>query len=105
MSGPINPQAPCTAAQIAQIRAEARRDLKAMLVPFTFVGSVIIAVGLWRGPGALWPVWGPTGTTIAVALAVGVWATYIRGWRVLRNHRRRSSAGIKTHGRVRVQTD
>jgi hypothetical protein len=105
MVGPAEPRSSCSPAETTQLRAEARRDLDALLFPSGAAGLLIVAIGIWHGPAALWPVWGTIGTTLLVALALGTWATYIRGWRILRTHRRRAAADSHTHGRVGVQPD
>jgi hypothetical protein len=105
MAGPAQRPSSCSSVQVAELRAEARRDLNAMLGPSGVAGLLIVAIGVWRGPGALWPVWGSVGMTIVVALTLGVWGTYLRGWRALRADRLRSAAGSPTRGRVDCHTD
>lgn len=105
MAGPVEPRSSCSPGEITELRAEARRELKALLVFSGVAGSLIIAIGFWRGPGALWPVWGTIGTTLVVALALGMWATYIRGWQTLRTHRRRAAISSDRRERVGVQSD
>jgi hypothetical protein len=77
----------CPSAEIAVVRAEARRDLKAMLAPSAGISSAIVIVGIWRGGAALWPVWSTLAATMTLALALALWGTYIRGRRVMRAHR------------------
>jgi hypothetical protein len=86
----------CTAAEIVAVRAEARRDLKAMLLPFAGVATLIAVVTYSRGGGALWPVWATIATTMVVGLVVAAWGTYIRGWRVMRAQQRHTPAGRPT---------
>jgi hypothetical protein len=86
----------CPSAEIAVVRAEARRDLKAMLAPSAIISAAIVIVGIWRGGAALWPVWSTLATTMTIALAVALWGTYIRGWRVMRAHRHCAPARGKT---------
>jgi hypothetical protein len=105
MAEHAEPASSCSSVQVAELRAEARRDLNAIRGPSGVAGLLIVAIGVWRGPGALWPVWGTVGMTIVVALALGVWGTYIRGWRALRADRLRSAAGSPTRGRVDRHAD
>lgn len=76
VEGPVTP--------FAQLRAEARRDLRAMLGPSAAAEILIVGTALADGSDALWPIWGTIGVAIAVLIALGVWASFIRGWRVLR---------------------
>ncbi len=86
----------CLLAEIAVARAEARRDLNAMLAPSAIIGSAIVIVAMWRGGAALWPVWSTLAATMTISLALALWATYIRGWRVMRDHRHCAPARDKT---------
>src|SRR4051794_30639338 len=71
------------AAELYQLRAEARRDLRLIRIPLAVAGTIVAATAGW-GPEALLPICAVCAATILVAISLGVWGTYIRGWRVLR---------------------